>query len=92
MSGIARLAGLAGLAVLIACAGSVDVPIWEQPPPPAADSPVVKPDSLHRFELDNGLRVLTLEFLPWHGARKHWIGWGAGLAVAAGAVFLIGVA
>jgi fumarate reductase subunit D len=48
--------------------------------------------SLLTIHLVFGLRVLTLEFLPWHGARKHWIGWGAGLAVAAGAVFLIGVA
>jgi zinc protease len=61
VSGIARLAGLAALAALTACAGSVDVPIWERPPPPAADSPVVKPGSLHRFELDNGLSLIVLE-------------------------------
>jgi zinc protease len=39
----------------------VDVPIWDQPPSPAADSPVVTPGSLHRFELDNGLSVIVLE-------------------------------
>ena len=37
------------------------------------------------------LRVLVLEFLPWRGARKHWIGWGAGFAFAAGLLFVIGV-
>jgi fumarate reductase subunit D len=39
-----------------------------------------------------GLRVLALEFLPWRGARKSWIGWGAGLALAAGLLFVVGVA
>jgi fumarate reductase subunit D len=38
-----------------------------------------------------GLRVLVLEFLPWRGVRKGWIGWGAGVAVAAGLLFIIGV-
>ena len=38
-----------------------------------------------------GLRILVLEFLPWRGARKHWIGWGAGVAVMAGLVFVTGV-
>ena len=35
-----------------------------------------------------GLRVLALELLPWRGARHGWIGWGAGAALAIGAVFL----
>jgi zinc protease len=61
VSGNARLAGLVALAALFACAGSVDTPIWDQPPSPAADSPVVTPGSLHRFELDNGLSVIVLE-------------------------------
>jgi len=61
VSGIAKLAGLAALAAQVACAGSADVPIWDQPPSPAADSPVVTPGSLHRFELDNGLSVIVLE-------------------------------
>ncbi|NIR62066.1 MAG: succinate dehydrogenase, partial [Gammaproteobacteria bacterium] len=39
-----------------------------------------------------GLRVLAVELLPWRGARKGWIGWGAGIAVAAGIAFLVGVA
>ena len=41
--------------------------------------------------LSFGLRVLALEFLPWRGARKHWLGWGAGLAAAAGLMFIIAV-
>lgn len=43
--------------------------------------------SLH---LSFGLRVLALEFLPWRGARKSWLGWGAGLAAVAGLLFLAG--
>ena len=61
MSGFARLTGFIGLASLIACAGSVDPPIWDRPPPPIADSPVVDASKLHRFELDNGLSVIVLE-------------------------------
>lgn len=44
--------------------------------------------SLH---LSFGLRVLALEFLPWRGARKSWLGWGAGLAAAAGLLFFVGI-
>jgi fumarate reductase subunit D len=36
-----------------------------------------------------GLRVLTLEFLPWRGPRKAWIAVGAGLAAATGVIFLV---
>lgn len=43
------------------------------------------------LHLTFGLRVLALEFLPWRGLRKHWIGWGAGLALAAGLLFVAGV-
>ena len=38
-----------------------------------------------------GLRLLALEFLPWattRDARLSWIGWGAGIALAVGGVFL----
>lgn len=38
-----------------------------------------------------GLRILVLELSPWRGARKQWIGWGAGLAIAAGLLFAAGV-
>lgn len=38
-----------------------------------------------------GLRILALEFLPWHGARKGWIAWGAGAALAAGLAFAAAV-
>ena len=43
---------------LVACATP---PVWEQPPPPVLDAPVVQPGALHRAELDNGLRILVLE-------------------------------
>ena len=36
-----------------------------------------------------GLRVLALEFLPWRGARKRWIGWGAAVAAAVGVLFVV---
>lgn len=39
--------------------------------------------------LSFGLRVMALEFLPWRGARKSWLGWGAGMAAAAGLLFVI---
>lgn len=41
--------------------------------------------------LSFGLRILALEFLPWRGARKSWLGWGAGLAAAAGLLFIVGI-
>jgi len=37
-----------------------------------------------------GLRILVLEFSPWRGARKQWIGWGVGVAIAAGLLFAAG--
>jgi zinc protease len=61
VSAIARFAGLVGLAALLSCAGFGETPIWEQPPPPVTDAPVVTPGTLHRFELDNGLSVIVLE-------------------------------
>jgi zinc protease len=36
-------------------------PVWEQPPPPVKDAPVVPLEALHRAELENGLRILVLE-------------------------------
>ncbi len=42
-------------------------------------------------QLTFGLRILALEFLPWRGVRKRWIGWGAGVAVAAGLLFVVSV-
>ncbi len=35
-----------------------------------------------------GLRLMALELLRWRGARNFWIGWGAGAALGAGALFL----
>ena len=40
-------------------------------------------------------RLLAMEILPWKGredAREAWIGWGAGLAVVSGIVFLFAAA
>ena len=36
-------------------------PLWEQPPPPPRDAPVVQAGRLHREQLPNGVRVLVLE-------------------------------
>jgi len=57
----ARLAALVAPLALISCALFVKTPIWDQPPPPIADGPVVDPSKLHRFELDNGLTLIVLE-------------------------------
>jgi len=38
-----------------------------------------------------GTRILAMEMLPWRGrqdAREAWIGWGAGMALGCGIVFL----
>ena len=58
-----------------------------------ADLPLVKAAEwglvvLLALHLGFGLRVLALELLPWDGDRKGWIGWGAGAALGAGALFL----
>jgi zinc protease len=52
-----------GLALALGCSWvrPGERPAWEQPPPPAPDAPVIRPGSLHRSELANGLRVLILE-------------------------------
>lgn len=73
----ARLAVAAALALALAgCAGlglrrfpglGGGPPLWEQPPAPARDLPVVPEGRLHRTRLANGLEVLVLEDhgLPW---------------------------
>jgi len=41
-----------------------------------------------------GIRLLVLEFFPWRAtndARLSWVGWGTGLAMLVGVVFLMGV-
>ena len=43
------------------------------------------------IHLTFGLRLLVIEFLPWRGPRKAWIGLGAGAAVLAGAAFVAGL-
>ena len=41
------------------------------------------------LHLGLGVRVLALEFLPWRGLGTRWVGASAGLALAAGVVFLL---
>jgi len=57
----ARLAALVAPLALVSCALFVKTPIWDQPPPPIAEGPVVDPSKLHRFELENGLTLIVLE-------------------------------
>ena len=50
---------------------------------------------LMALHLGFGTRLLAMEILPWKGredAREAWIGWGAGLAVVSGIVFLFAAA
>ena len=59
-----------------------------------SDQPLVKVTEwglvvLLTLHLTLGLRVLTIEFLPWRGHLKRAISWGAGLALVAGALFLV---
>jgi len=49
---------LPGVLAAWACAGA---PVWEHPPPPVLDAPVVQPGALHRVALENGLEILVLE-------------------------------
>jgi len=39
--------------------------------------------------LVGGLRLLMIEFLPWREWQGRLVGWGAGLALAVGLLFLI---
>ena len=61
MSAARRALLVLGPCLALACAAPWSRPIWERPPPPSRDGPVVQPGSLHRTDLDNGLRVLVLE-------------------------------
>lgn len=47
--------------VAFGCAATPPVPIWDQPPPPIVDAPIVQPGALHRYELDNGMVLIVLE-------------------------------
>ncbi len=60
MSGAVRAVRMGALALLglsLACAN----PLWEQPPPQVREAPIVRPGSLTRSTLSNGLQVLVLE-------------------------------
>lgn len=39
--------------------------------------------------LTGGLRLLAIEFLPWHLWQKTWVALAAGLSVGAGLLFLL---
>jgi zinc protease len=56
-----RLLPAAALLLSLGCAMlPTGTPIWEEPPPPAKDAPVLQPSRLHRATLANGLDVLIL--------------------------------
>lgn len=41
--------------------------------------------------LSGGLRLLAIEFLPWHPWQKTWIALAAGAALTVGLLFLLNV-
>ncbi len=45
--------------------------------------------TLLALHLALGLRVLAIEFLPWRGTLRVWIGLGGGVASAVGLLFLL---
>lgn len=47
--------------LLLGCANPLRQPAWRRPPPPTSDAPMIRPGSLVRGELPNGLRTLVLE-------------------------------
>ena len=58
-----RTAALIVPVLLISCESVVggDRPAWELPPPPVREAPVVRPGSLHRAVLENGMHILVIE-------------------------------
>ena len=58
----------------------------EQPVVKLAEWGLVVLLTLH---LTLGLRVLAIEFLPWRGHLTGAVGWGAGVALVAGALFIV---
>ncbi|MBW2237160.1 MAG: insulinase family protein, partial [Deltaproteobacteria bacterium] len=60
MSGAARAVRL-GAVVLLGFSLACAKPLWEQPPPQAREAPIVRPGSLTRSTLPNGVQVLVLE-------------------------------
>ncbi len=49
------------LPLVLGCAVPPLRPAWRRPPPPTSDTAVIRPESLVRGELPNGLRTLVLE-------------------------------
>ena len=58
---LALSAVAAGGLLLLGCAMPLLRPAWRRPPPATSDAPVIRPGSLFRGELPNGLRTLVLE-------------------------------
>ncbi len=57
-----RWLGCCLLALTVGCAnGAGSGFVWDQPPAPARDLPVVDASAIHRLELSNGIQVLVLE-------------------------------
>lgn len=61
-----RLSAVVAACFTLACSGGfaglgATRPAWEVDPPPALESPVVRPGALTRAELPNGLHVIILE-------------------------------
>ncbi len=48
--------------------------------------------TLLALHLALGLRVLAIEFLPWRGMRRIWVGISGGVALATGLLFLAALA
>jgi len=55
------VAGAALAAVALGCAALRPRPVWDEPPPPIAEGPIVPQARLHRATLPNGVGVLVLE-------------------------------
>ena len=48
--------------------------------------------TLLALHLALGLRVLAIEFLPWRGTLRLWVGVGGGAVIAFGFLFLVALA
>lgn len=76
------------LALAIRADGSFDRFLrWtEQPLVQLAEAVLVMLLAAH---LTGGLRLLVIEFLPWHSWQRTWIALAAGTVVAVGLLFLL---
>ncbi|MDH3670491.1 MAG: succinate dehydrogenase, cytochrome b556 subunit [Gammaproteobacteria bacterium] len=76
------------LALAIEGEAALDVFVkWtEQPLVKAAEVSLVILLAAH---LTGGLRLLALEFLPWHGRQSTWVVLSGGMSIAAGLLFIL---